>query len=176
MNARISKQLESPRDPNTPTGEMNMRNYRTYGLCFVTALLISTMAVAQEDVPDQKETGEAAYKIGCSMAASLNIPSCAELPSGRQFLNNQSLPPDQSTLQENSDTPDGQDSETDTDADGNSAQYPDAQTQYQQVLQNVTNLIQNYGQNIAPSPSASRKGNPTNQIPDCVLRHYACNK
>jgi hypothetical protein len=34
----------------------------------------------------QVEDGEAGYKIGCSAASSLGIPSCGELPSGKKFM------------------------------------------------------------------------------------------
>lgn len=36
--------------------------------------------------PGQVKDGEAGYKMGCSAAAAMKIPSCGELPSGKQFV------------------------------------------------------------------------------------------
>jgi hypothetical protein len=63
---------------------MNVASTITVG---VFALTVAAFApVAHAKYPSQATSGEAGYKVGCSLAASLKIPSCGELPSGRQFL------------------------------------------------------------------------------------------
>ena len=43
----------------------------------------SDRAKAQDD---RRSSGEIGYTVGCSAAAAAGIPSCGELPSGKQFL------------------------------------------------------------------------------------------
>ena len=64
-----------------------MKDHRASILCLISVFLlffITRIAVAQEDAPEQLQNGEAGYKVGCSLAASLGKVVCGELPSGKR--------------------------------------------------------------------------------------------
>ena len=69
--------------------------------------------------------------------------------------------------------------------DNETNRYGDAQQQYQQALQNLSNLMQNIAAKTMPNPSAVKAsqgpqikngGQNQLQVPACILYHYACNK
>lgn len=51
-----------------------------------SAIILLTFPAAVFAWSDQVKDGEAGYKMGCSLASSMNIPSCGELPSGKKFM------------------------------------------------------------------------------------------
>ena len=104
-------------------------------------------AVVQADESNGKTaSGENGYTIGCSFAASLNIPSCGELPSGRQFLAQPQMSfPDVSSE-------DDANSEDDNDADDQDAVDQNFQAQ-QEAAQNLINSIQHPTWMNLPSPA-----------------------
>jgi hypothetical protein len=158
----------------------------------VLSLSAATMATAQsstqssfaravvqaDESNDGAKNGEDWYKMGCSLAASLDIPSCGELPSGRQFLAQPEVSfPDVSTE-------DDATSEDDNDADDQDEvdQYLQAQ---QEAAQNLIDAIQHPVWVNLPSPAQVQQSNGPQivngggnkyAVPDCVLHHYACNK
>jgi hypothetical protein len=118
----------------------------------VLSLSAATMATAQsfsravvqaDDSNDKSKSGEMGYTVGCSLAASLGIPSCGELPSGRQFL----AQPEVSSPDASSE--DDATSEDDNDADNQDD--VDLQAQ-QEAAQNLINAIQHPVWMNLPSP------------------------
>ena len=107
--------------------------------------------VFQSDRPGRESNGKTAngengYTIGCSFAASLDIPSCGELPSGKQFLAQPEVSsPDVSS--EDDATP-----EDDNDADNQDEVDQDLQAQ-QEAAQNLINAIQHPVWMNLPSPA-----------------------
>lgn len=142
----------------------------------VLSLSAATMANAQssssavvqsmgEHSNDKWQSGEIGYTMGCSFAASLGIPSCGELPSGRQFLTQ----PEVSSPDVSSE--DDATSEDDNDADNQDGvdQYLQAQ---QEAAQNLINAIQHPVRMNLPSPAQVQQSKGP-QIRTCT---YACNK
>jgi len=78
-------------------GVLNMKGYRANALCLIAIFLLPAMAMAQspatkalgENSNEKWKDGEIGYTIGCSLAASLGIAACGELPSGKQTQQNQ---------------------------------------------------------------------------------------
>lgn len=130
----------------------------------VLSLSAATMANAQSSEPaqssfsraivqadksnDKTASGENWYKIGCSLAASLDIPSCGELPSGRQFL----AQPEVSSPDVSAEDDAISEDEDDDDADNQDQvdQYLQAQ---QEAAQNLMNAIQHPVWMNLPSPT-----------------------
>ncbi|MFZ0292015.1 MAG: hypothetical protein WAL52_00305 [Candidatus Sulfotelmatobacter sp.] len=121
----------------------------------VLSLSAATMATAQsfsraivqaDESNGKTANGENGYTIGCSFAASLDIPSCGELPSGKQFLAQPEVSsPDVSS--EDDATP-----EDDNDADNQDEVDQDLQAQ-QEAAQNLINAIQHPVWMNLPSPA-----------------------
>jgi hypothetical protein len=67
-----------------------MRTFTRLAMVTTVCGILASGALAHARSPyegvGQVEDGEAGYKIGCSVASSLGIPSCGELPSGQQFM------------------------------------------------------------------------------------------
>lgn len=54
-----------------------------FGIC---AFAFALTGYAQKATHSDMKSGEAGYKVGCSAAAAAGIPSCGEMPSGKQFM------------------------------------------------------------------------------------------
>jgi hypothetical protein len=56
-------------------------NKSTVTVFLSSLLMLATLTChAQVEVPDQVESGEAGYKIGCSLANSIGVADCGEMP------------------------------------------------------------------------------------------------
>ena len=80
--------IDEVRDEIATLMEDNMTTRKTgiiSVICLGGGMVVAAAAFAQKNIPDQVKDGEGAYKIGCSLSGTLGIPSCGELPSGRQF-------------------------------------------------------------------------------------------
>jgi hypothetical protein len=146
----------------TLLGVRNMKSYRAAILC-LSVFLLPAMASAQENVSDKIQDGEVGYTVGCSLAASLNIPACGELPSGRKAMTAASPVEDASS---------GEDNQAD-DQDA-SNQSSDDQPEFQQEMQDLSNATLNRMM-ITPPRLRSPQGARSQYIAPAPCHNY-CNK
>ena len=158
-----------------------MKNYRNSVLWLIAAFLLSAMAVGQEDAPDQLKDGESGYKVGCSAAASLGIPACGELPSGRQFLGDQDSANEDNASSAQESSPD-QDASQEANIDDEEPTQPSNTEQFQQVMQSVINVLQNRPwENTATKPyvpaprrASEKRNGGYNRNDDCPPNAQSC--
>jgi hypothetical protein len=109
-----------------------------------------------DEANDKFESGEDHYIVGCSLAASFNIPSCGELPSGRQFLNQDSADDDSVDGDSDDSTPEV-DQETGPTVLDNILQE---QQELQQQLEDASRAMYNTQRNL-PVPNRAYIQPPT---------------
>jgi len=113
---------------------------------------LSRAIIQADESNDKTKSGENGYTIGCSLAASLNIPSCGELPSGRQFLAQPEVSSPDVSSEDDATSEGDATSENDNDADNQDEVDQSLQAQ-QEAAQNLINAIQHPVWMNLPSPA-----------------------
>lgn len=131
----------------------------------------ATQAWGGDEANDKWKDGEVGYTMGCSLAGSLGIPVCGELPSGRQF-NTPNSADDNDALDADSSEDEATPEVDQTDGANALNEILQEQQELQQQIQSNSTMMYNTQRYVAPM---TRTYVPR-QVPRISVCTQYCNK